>query len=81
MRLEHLTLLSCPRCRGALEARDASMESGRMREGILGCASCHRSYPVVRSIPRFLPDGDNPLSGLRTKGQNFILIAVGSRRE
>jgi uncharacterized protein YbaR (Trm112 family) len=27
-------------------------------DGILACASCGREYPVVRSIPRFVPSED-----------------------
>jgi SAM-dependent methyltransferase len=53
---EHVSLLRCPSCRGGLELREIQPESGHVVEtGTLVCARCAQAYPVLRSIPRFVP--------------------------
>ncbi len=52
-----LELLACPHCRRALSLRSSSAAArGRIDEGVLGCPGCDRSFPVVRGIPRLLPE-------------------------
>jgi uncharacterized protein YbaR (Trm112 family) len=48
-----LAVLVCPRCRGALEYREA--------ESSLVCPSCALRYPVRDDIPIMLIDEASPL--------------------
>lgn len=57
MRMEHLASLVCPACHGTLE-RDAGRVTadGALEEGSLACIACGTRYPVVRGVPRFVPE-------------------------
>ena len=54
MRRKLLEWLVCPRCRGEL-AVTAQREAAEVEEGVLECSRCAVQYPVVRGIPRFVP--------------------------
>jgi SAM-dependent methyltransferase len=61
MRLDLLDLLACPGCgRGDLDLEgvrlDRSRRPAELGAGVLSCAGCRRTYPVVAGIPRLLPD-------------------------
>jgi SAM-dependent methyltransferase len=46
----------CPQCRsGGLEAEAEREAAGRIETGTLRCSECGAAYPIVRSIPRFVP--------------------------
>ncbi len=51
-----LELLACPACRGELriEAADAA-RGDDIESGSLRCAGCGTMYPIVSSVPRFVP--------------------------
>lgn len=56
MHLKLLDLLACPRCRAELEClATATGDDGRIVTGTLACTACDGSYPIERSIPRFVP--------------------------
>lgn len=56
MKLDHLKLLVCPKCKVQLELTERKVVDGdRLREGELGCPTCKGKYPVTKSIPRFVP--------------------------
>jgi SAM-dependent methyltransferase/uncharacterized protein YbaR (Trm112 family) len=48
-----LEYLACPVCGGAFKALETS---GNIETGLLTCLKCKRDYPVIRGIPRLLPD-------------------------
>jgi Methylase involved in ubiquinone/menaquinone biosynthesis len=55
MHLDLMNLLVCPGCRGALTV---DVERGReddVESGTLTCGTCTASYPIVQSVPRFVP--------------------------
>jgi SAM-dependent methyltransferase len=55
MRLDHLVHLACPRCRTPLEVAEATERADdRIVEGTLRCTACRATWPVLRSIPRFV---------------------------
>ena len=56
MREEHLVHLCCPDCRSALALVEGRSHGGRIDEGVLRCGGCGLRYPVVRSVPRFVPE-------------------------
>lgn len=57
MRLTFLDLLACPRCAGALACAEGSAgEDGHVLTGSLLCGGCAVRYPIVRGVPRLLPD-------------------------
>jgi len=56
MQEHHLSYLCCPNCRSHLEIHEIRDRSGSsIREGALRCSSCGASFPILRSIPRFVP--------------------------
>jgi len=63
MKPEHLSHLRCPHCVGNLSLEVAVAESGRVKEGALGCGACSRSYPITRFIPRFVETDGNYTAG------------------
>ena len=71
---ELTNVLACPRCKGALELREASSEVAGGSASTPGaaqatsdvasaliCHACDRSYPVVHQIPDFMPDPNTTL--------------------
>lgn len=54
MRRKMLQWLVCPACRGEL-AVTAHQETDEIEEGTLKCSRCSVVYPVIRGIPRFVP--------------------------
>jgi ubiquinone/menaquinone biosynthesis C-methylase UbiE/uncharacterized protein YbaR (Trm112 family) len=87
MRLEHLRLLTCPDCGGALECAPATPSGGAVVEGMLRCAACSREFPVVGGIPRFVPR-ENYASGFglewtrhaRTQYDSYSGLKVSEQR-
>jgi len=57
MKLKSLEWFRCLGCGASLraEASSAAENNGDLTDGKLLCPSCGREYPVVRSIPRFVP--------------------------
>jgi ubiquinone/menaquinone biosynthesis C-methylase UbiE/uncharacterized protein YbaR (Trm112 family) len=89
MWLEHLHLLACPQCHGALDdasrARPAAGEA--LLEGALGCRACNKEYPVIKGVPRFVPR-ENYASGFglewtrhaRTQYDSYSGLTVSEER-
>lgn len=50
-----MNLLVCPRCQGSLRIYDEHDRDGDIESGILTCGTCAVTYPIVRSVPRFVP--------------------------
>ena len=88
MRTEHVKYLACPVCRGELTvAVGAAGTEGRVEMGELRCRGCQAAYPVVKSIPRFVPRENYASSfGLewnehaRTQYDSFTGINVSEKR-
>lgn len=55
MKSELLPLLRCPYCHSNLELDRHSGTHDEIEWGSLRCLKCGRTYPIVRSIPRFVP--------------------------
>lgn len=55
MNMKILDLLCCPMCRGPLRLEVLSQVE-EVQEGVILCANCSRSYPLINGIPRLLPD-------------------------
>ncbi len=54
---DHLDLLICPSCLGSLDLQTETLdELGRVERGSLACQGCHQRYPIVRGVPRFVPE-------------------------
>src|SRR5215471_12242686 len=52
--------LACPECRGAVELIESSEENAlRILRGTLRCASCKRSYPIDKGVPRLVKAADD----------------------
>src|SRR4051812_4456113 len=50
-----LSWLRCPGCRHALTVDAALLRDGDIAEGRLNCTVCFARYPIVDSVPRFVP--------------------------
>ena len=87
MLLEHLRLLACPNCSGALHCARGTQSGGRLLEGALACRACGREFPVVTGIPRFVPR-ENYASGFglewirhaRTQYDSYSGLKVSEQR-
>ena len=55
MRKGHIVHLCCPSCRSGLRIVDGG-SGGAIAEGVLECEGCGSKYPIVRSVPRFVPE-------------------------
>src|SRR5437879_5174915 len=54
MRRDLRAILVCPACAGELTLATHATDGGDVVEGTLACGSCGVTYPVTRSIPRFV---------------------------
>jgi uncharacterized protein YbaR (Trm112 family)/SAM-dependent methyltransferase len=89
MHLEHLRLLACPDCYGSLSCtRSEKGTSGAtVIEGQLSCSACHKEYPVVSGVPRFVPR-ENYASGFglewtkhaRTQYDTYSGVRISEQR-
>jgi SAM-dependent methyltransferase len=52
---KHIVHLCCPSCRSGLKIVDGDAV-GAIAEGTLECEGCGSIYPIVRSVPRFVPE-------------------------
>jgi ubiquinone/menaquinone biosynthesis C-methylase UbiE/uncharacterized protein YbaR (Trm112 family) len=55
MKLSLLKLLACPKCRTELAATESERRGEHIWSGSLACCKCGGQYPIVNSIPRFVP--------------------------
>ena len=60
MNLKSVEWFGCMGCGSSLRGESASpaQNNGNIAEGQLICNSCGRTFPIVRSIPRFVPSED-----------------------
>jgi SAM-dependent methyltransferase len=59
VQLNSLDLLQCTPCRGSLRVASVTAKDdaeGDIVEGQLACTSCGKTFPIVRSLPRFVPE-------------------------
>jgi len=56
MRERLLEWLACPACGGGLALRGAGGRGSQIRDGALVCGGCGARYPIVRGIPRLIPE-------------------------
>lgn len=56
MNRDLLEVVCCPRCRGQLQlSRENELLDDDVVQGELHCSHCLTSYPIVASVPRFVP--------------------------
>jgi SAM-dependent methyltransferase len=59
VQLNTLDLLQCTHCRSNLRVASVTAKddaTGDIVEGHLECTSCGKTFPIVRSLPRFVPE-------------------------
>lgn len=54
MKTRLLQWLRCPQCLGELGVESSDAENGEILEGKLSCATCTRTFPILRGVPRFV---------------------------
>lgn len=58
MKLSLLPWLRCPTCKSTLMLEDAEPGGDEVTVGRLACAECPTRYPIIGSVPRFVPSDD-----------------------
>src|SRR6266850_8006064 len=60
MKRSFLSILSCPACHSDLHdlVPRGIQPAEEIQEGSLVCRGCRRHYPVIRGIPRFVPESN-----------------------
>ena len=53
--MELMEILVCPMCRSELDLNITNQEGDEIVEGVLTCAKCDETYPIVNTIPNMLP--------------------------
>ena len=56
MKLSLLDYLVCPICHSELDCKTSLRDDKEIIEGELKCCNCKRTFPILRSIPRMLPN-------------------------
>lgn len=56
MKLSLVPLLACPGCKGALSVGGVQADASDVEEGTLACVGCGARFPIVRGVPRFVPE-------------------------
>lgn len=55
MKKDLMNILACPECKGDLRLAVETEVEGDVISGSLLCPKCPHSYPIIDSIPNFLP--------------------------
>jgi uncharacterized protein YbaR (Trm112 family)/ubiquinone/menaquinone biosynthesis C-methylase UbiE len=55
MKKDILNILCCPNCRSDLSLLKTIIKGDEIEEGELHCQGCKNVYPIIRTIPRFVP--------------------------
>lgn len=58
MRKEHLHYLICPTCQHNLSLIETQSTAEHVESGTLRCENCAAEYPILRAIPRFVPQAN-----------------------
>lgn len=58
MRESHLQHLRCPQCQATLDLTESVERKGRIETGQLRCVTCRTGYPILRFVPRFVPEAN-----------------------
>ena len=78
MKVSLVEWLRCPACGNEdLELAIESEREGEIESGHLSCPSCHERFPIVRSIPRFVPS-DNYVNTFGFQWNQFRLTQLDS---
>lgn len=80
MKTELLKYLECPNCQSAMSLLghpDMSHQGHDIEEGTLNCTQCGGTYPIVRSLPRFV-SGDNYAASFGFQWNKFPTLQVDS---
>ncbi len=79
MRRKLLEWMVCPKCRGEL-AVTVHREAAEIEEGVLECSRCAVSYPIVRGIPRFVPQ-ENYAATFGHQWTRYALLQLDSQNQ
>lgn len=85
---EHLQHLVCTRCKTSLIFADSQKsQQEKIEDGTLVCTSCKSTFPIVRGIPRFVPQdhyteafGYQWLQHAKTQYDSFTGMPVSENR-
>ncbi len=83
---EHVRHLVCPSCKSALDL-SADTQTLKIESGMLTCRECTTQYPVIRGVPRFVPQdhytqafGYQWLQHAKTQNDSFTGMPVSENR-
>ena len=60
MKRDLMDILACPVCKGELELSVEEENEQEIITGSLHCPKCDERYPIVATIPNFLPPDQLP---------------------
>ena len=59
MKKEILGILCCPNCKHDLRLFEKEVANNEVIDGILKCDDCHKSFEIIKGVPRMIVDLDN----------------------
>lgn len=71
MRHRFLDFIWCPECHADFALAAQTVEGDNIVTGSLTCTKCKRSYPIIKSIPRFLENISNEADLRNVYAQSF----------
>lgn len=78
MKRSCLRILRCPSCLASLRLAVDCERDGDIERGTLRCAGCSRDFPIVKSIPRFVPS-DNYANNFGFQWNEFSRTQLDSQ--
>ncbi len=85
---EYIQHLVCTKCKATLSVTDSTnAHAKKIEEGHLVCSLCNTTYPIIRGIPRFVPDdhythafGYQWLQHAKTQYDSYTKMPVSENR-
>ena len=80
MNINHICLLTCPRCSNDLELKDKKLFFGVIiKEGNLKCNTCNASYPIHNYIPRLINNYKKEVVSFGYQWNSFPLSQIDEK--
>ena len=78
MKASALNVIVCPACKNELTVVVQSTDAGEILEGTLTCIGCETTYPIIRGVPRFVPQVECSVL-MRITNEQFFTKDAGLR--
>ena len=78
MKKSLLKIIVCPDCKASLSCKTGKIEDSEIKEGVLSCGSCKKSYRIKNFIPRFV-DSDEYVDNFSLEWQRHRSTQLDSK--